>query len=226
MTTKIYLSPSNQNGNKYSYGGTNEMEQCNRIAEAAERHLKRNGYKVKRAPKGQDMNQSIRESNQWGADVHIPIHTNAGGGAGPMVMVYSKASGNMKYAQPVYEALLAISPGKKGYGVRIGTEMTAGNYMPSELSDTAAVAIYCECEFHDNQALAEWIIGHTDEIGTAIAKGMCRADRKSYIEEPDGTPKVFYRVQVGAFYEKKYAEATAQKLSKDGYNPLIVEVKK
>ena len=42
MAKKIYLSPSNQDGNLYSYGGTNEMEQCNRIAQAAEKHLERN----------------------------------------------------------------------------------------------------------------------------------------------------------------------------------------
>ena len=55
MAKKIYISPSNQDANAYAYGNTNEMEQCNRIAEALEKHLKRNGYEVKRAPKGQDM---------------------------------------------------------------------------------------------------------------------------------------------------------------------------
>ena len=73
MAKKIYLSPSNQDGNLYSYGGTNEMEQCNRIAQAAEKHLERNGYSVKRAPKGQDMNKSIAESNSWGADLHLSL---------------------------------------------------------------------------------------------------------------------------------------------------------
>ena len=78
--SKIYLSPSNQDGNLYAYGNTNEMEQCNRIAVCAAEHLTRNGYTVKRAPKGQKMNTSIKESNDWKADLHIPIHTNAGGG--------------------------------------------------------------------------------------------------------------------------------------------------
>ena len=225
MAKKIYLSPSNQNGNRYAYGSTNEMAQCNRIAEAAEKHLKRNGYQVKRAPQGQDMNKSIAESNQWGAEIHISIHTNAGGGAGPLVMVYSKASGNLKYAQPVYNALLSISSGKKGYGVRLGTEMTSGNYMPSELSDTTAVALYCECEFHDNEALAKWIIGHVDEIGAAIAKGICDADGKTYLEEEAAESDVFYRVQVGAFYEKANADALAEKLKKEGYEVVVAEVK-
>lgn len=41
MSKKIYLSPSNQNGNMYAYGNTNEMEQCNRIADAAKTALER-----------------------------------------------------------------------------------------------------------------------------------------------------------------------------------------
>ena len=35
MAKKIYLSPSNQNNNTYATGNTNEMVQCNKIAEAA-----------------------------------------------------------------------------------------------------------------------------------------------------------------------------------------------
>lgn len=230
MAKKIYLSPSNQNGNLYKGQNTNEMEQCNRIAAAAEKHLRRNGYEVKRAPKGQDMSKSIAESNQWSADIHIPIHTNAGGGKGPLVMVYSKESGNMKYAQPVYDTLLALSTGKKGYGVRVGTEMTAGNYMPSELSDTAAVSVYCECEFHDSADLAKWIVANVNKIGEAIAKGICKADGKSYIKEkPAAAPAkkdTIYRVQVGAFSEKKNAEAMEKKLKKDGYSTIVKEEKK
>lgn len=35
MAKKIYLSPSNQNANAYATGGTNEADQCNKIAKAA-----------------------------------------------------------------------------------------------------------------------------------------------------------------------------------------------
>ena len=53
MSKKIYLSPSNQEGNLYAAGNTNEMEQCNRIAEAAKTALERCGFSVKMAAKGQ-----------------------------------------------------------------------------------------------------------------------------------------------------------------------------
>lgn len=233
MAKKIYISPSNQNGNLYAAGNTNERDQCNRIAAALEVDLERNGYSVKRAPKGQDMNKSIRDSNEWGADIHIPIHTNAGGGAGPLVMVYSKANSNMKYAQPVYDALLKLSSGGKGYGVRVGTEMTAGNYMPSELSDTAAISVYIEAEFHDDKKLARWIIDNVEKIAEAIAKAICKADGKAYVgekkivSEAEKETDAFYRVQVGAFKNRANAQALSNRLEKDGYeDAFVVAVKK
>ncbi len=224
MAKKIYLSPSNQDANRYSYGNTNECDQCNRIAEAAEKHLRRNGYEVKRAPKGQNMNVSIRESNAWGADVHIPIHTNAGGGKGPLVMVYSTESGNLKYANPVYEQLKAIASQGGGYSVRRDADFLG--YTLSEIRDTSAVAVYCECEFHDNTGLAQWIVNNVDKIGAAIAKGICKADGKAYVDEnPAPTPgaNVIYRVQVGAFSVKANADVMAAKLKNSGYDAIVVK---
>ena len=145
MSKKIYLSPSNQSGNMYAYGNTTEMEQCNRIADAAKTALERCGFIVKKAPKGQDMNKTIRESNAWGSDLHMPIHTNAANGkcGGTMCMVYSKASENMKYANPIYKAVQAVTPGKTEYGIREYPEL-------AELKNTNMVAVYTEVDFHDN----------------------------------------------------------------------------
>lgn len=46
MSKKIYLSPSSQINNVYAYGNTNEMVQCNKIAEAAKTALERCGFVV------------------------------------------------------------------------------------------------------------------------------------------------------------------------------------
>ncbi|MEG1790622.1 MAG: phosphodiester glycosidase family protein, partial [Oscillospiraceae bacterium] len=96
---KIYLSPSSQSANAYADGGTTEQEQCNRIAEAARTALERCGFAVKKAPEGQAYAKNIAESNEWGADLHIPIHTNAGGGHGPIVFVYGITPERLKYAR-------------------------------------------------------------------------------------------------------------------------------
>lgn len=178
MSKKIYLSPSNQSGNMYAYGNTTEMEQCNRIADAAKTALERCGFIVKKAPKGQDMYKSISESNAWGADLHMPIHTNAANGkcGGTMCMVYSKASENMKYANPIYKAVQAVTPGKTEYGIREYPEL-------AELKNTNMVAVYTEVDFHDNSTIAKWIINNVKTIGEAFAKGVCEAFGIAYKSE-------------------------------------------
>ena len=221
MGKKIYLSPSNQNGNMYKYGNTNEMEQCNRIADAAKTALERCGFTVKKAAKGQEMSKSISESNSWGADLHLCIHTNAGGGQGTMCMVYSKSTENMKYAQPIYDAVQAVTPGKTEYGVREYPEL-------AELNGTSCVAVYTEVDFHDNANIAKWIINNTQTVGEAFAKGVCKAFGVSYkATSATSTPtqtakKIIYRIQVGAFADKKNADAYLKKVQAAGFKDAFI----
>ena len=180
---KIYLSPSAQPANNYAAGDTNEQAQCNRIAEAAKSALERCGFAVRKAPEGQGYKDSVAESNAWGADLHIPIHTNAGGGAGTVVFVHGGTAKQMQYAKPIYDEVQTASPGTTDYGVRVNS----GLY---ELGYTTATAVYIECEFHDRADLAAWIIEHTTELGEAIARGVCIGAGVTYIApEPKPDPE-------------------------------------
>lgn len=228
MSKKIYLSPSNQDENLYAYGSTNECDQCNHIADAAKIALERCGFEVKKAQKGQAMSTSIAESNTWGADLHIPIHTNAapeghtGECGGTVVFVYNSLDGNMKLATPVYKAVQAVSPGKTDYGVR-------ENPVLAELNSTNATAVYIEVDFHDNKQIAKWLIENPQTVGEAIAKGVCQGYGVTY-KAPDIKPApadVFYRIQVGAFSSRTLAEAFLEQVQAAGFpNAFIVEVKK
>lgn len=215
---KIYLSPSNQYDNRYAYGNTTEMEQCNRFAEYAEKALKRCGFEVKRAKKGQAMTTSVTESNTWQADLHIPIHTNAGGGNGTVVFVYKKTAENCAKAQPIYNEVQAVTPGAIDYGVREYPELY-------ELNATNAIAIYVEVDFHDNKSIAKWLIENAKKVGESIAKGVCKAYGVKYVADsgaPQKTNKI-YRVQVGAFKIKSNAETCADKLKKSGFADTIIK---
>ena len=161
---KIYLSPSNQDDNSYAVGNTTEMEQCNKIAEAAKIALERNGFEVLKAPPGQLMNVSIAESNSWGADIHIPIHTNAGGGQGTEIFIYDASATPL--ANDIMNQITAITPSGISRGIKINQGL-------AELNSTNAVAVYIEVDFHDNADTAQWIIDNTTEIGEAICKGIC-----------------------------------------------------
>lgn len=216
MSKKIYLSPSNQIGNKYACGNTNEAEQCNRIAEYARIALQRCGFEVKKAPSGQDMHVTVNESNNWGADLHIPIHTNAGGGEGTVVFVYNKSENNMKYANPIYKNVQDVSLGTIDYGVRANPDLY-------ELNATNCAAVYVEVDFHDSVQIANWIIENVEIIGEAICKGVCEAYSVKYIPAKAET---IYRVQVGSFKFKKNAVAYLDKVKKSGFkDAFIVEVK-
>ena len=220
MAKKIYLSPSNQDGNKYAAGNTNEMIQCNRIAVSAEYHLKRHGFEVKKAPEGQNMWTSINESNSWGATLHVPIHTNAFNGSltgGTLIMLYSTSGENLKAGQAIFNRLAPITPGSD-YSIRANTGL-------AELNSTKAIAVYVECEFHDTADGANFIINNTDKIGEAIAHGICDYFGTNWVDD-DSTSDSFYRVQVGAFSNKQNAENQMNKLKEEGYDAFIVEVNK
>lgn len=178
MALKVYLSPSSQVSNPYSAQGTNEQRQCNRIAEAAKAALERNGYIVKKAPEGQGYVQNVAESNAWGANIHMPIHTNAGGSAkGTMGLCYPGYVTN-KYMQGVYNAVAELTPWADS-GIIVRNDLY-------EINSTAAMCVYMEMAFHDKADSAQWIIDNVVPLGEAIAKGMCAADGKTYIAG-DGT---------------------------------------
>lgn len=139
---KIYLSPSQQYYNKYSAGDTTEKEQCNRIAEHCERALIRCGFEVKRAAAGTKTDDAIAESNAWGAQLHVPIHTNAGGGKGCVVFVSQLSEDRLRYAQAVYDELSEITVADESYGVRTARF--------DEIRKTSGKCIYVEAEFHDS----------------------------------------------------------------------------
>lgn len=90
---KIYLSPSDQVRNIYAYGDTNEAAQCRKIASACKAALERNGFAVRtNFDDGTNaMYTRVAESNTWGADLHLCIHTNAGGGKGAEAYVLDKS---------------------------------------------------------------------------------------------------------------------------------------
>ena len=53
------------------------MAQCDKIAAAAAKALKRCGFNVMVAKSGTLMQTRCPESDKFGADIHMPIHTNA-----------------------------------------------------------------------------------------------------------------------------------------------------
>ena len=200
---KVYLSPSNQTDNCYAYGNTNEAVQCGKIADSCRIALERSGVTVQvgHMPSMQD---KCKESNAFGADLHVPIHTNAFNGTvtGTRMFCLNSSGEGMKACEAIFAWLAPITPGTSE-----NIQVDASLY---EVRVPSAPTAYVECEFHDNATTAKWIVEHTVDIGEAIARGICDYFGVTYKEkeQPESAASTdkLYRVQEGAFANRPIAE--------------------
>lgn len=209
---KIYVSPSDQVGNLYAYGNTNEAVVCREIGRKLCAALERCGFEtmIDFADGANAMAERCRQSDAWGADLHIPIHTNAFNGqvTGTRVMSYNFTGESYKASKCIFDALAPVTPGT--------SENISAHPELYEIRVPKAVSVYVEAEFHDVPKMAKWLIENTEAVAEAICKGVCQYYDVPYVESK------IYRVQVGAFRERKYAESLLNDLQEAGYDGFIV----
>ena len=202
---KIYLSPSNQNANTYATGNTNEMAQCDKIAAATAKALDRCGFEVMVAKSGTLMQKRCPESDKFGADIHMPIHTNASGSGNYTggTRVFCLNSSGKKAAQAVCDSLGAITPGKDD-AVIYKNDLY-------EINVPKALSLYVECEFHDTVTGSNWIRKNINEIGEAICKGLCKYYGYTYVAPAKNTKAT------------KSAQAVSSQSTTDSTQPVTEE---
>ncbi|MBE6795848.1 MAG: hypothetical protein E7533_04620 [Ruminococcaceae bacterium] len=222
MSKKIYISPSNQSGNTYATGNTNEKEQCHKIAGHCVNFLKKNGFDV-RCTYNDDMYERVGESNAFGADLHVAIHTNATAKhnvtGGSQVLLYSLTGEREKAGKAVLKRLAPITPGKSA-------ERLVEKPDFYEIRAAKGITLYCECEFHDTKEGSDFIIKNVKQIGEAIAMGVCDYYGVDFTEKENNAPSgdgTLYSVQVGAFSSKKNADNYVKKLKKAGFDGYVVK---
>nr|DAV69797.1 MAG TPA: peptidoglycan hydrolase [Caudoviricetes sp.] len=166
MSKKVFLSPSNQYDNHYAYGNTTEAVQCGKIAKACKAALIRNGIDVM-LMHDESMQEKCQKSNAFGADLHVPIHTNAFNSSvsGTRMFYYVDGGEGHKACKAIFARLAPVTPGN--------SESIRADASLYEVRVPSAPTAYCECEFHDNANTAKWIVENTTLIGETIAHGIC-----------------------------------------------------
>lgn len=181
---KVYLSPSDQTRNSYAYGNTTEAIQCGKIAAACKAALERCGIQVM-VGQYDTMANRCAASDRFGADLHVPIHTNACNGqvSGTRMFCHDATGNGMKACKAIFNVLAPLTPGK--------SENISVNQQLFEIRVPNAPTAYIECEFHDVPSVAKWIVEHTTDIGEAIAHGICNYFGIAYKTKsnPAPTPK-------------------------------------
>ena len=176
VPVKIYISPSSQTDNKYCYGNTTEAKECRKIGLATVEALQRCGFAAM-TNVTQDMYSRMPESNAWGANLHVPIHSNAFNESAMGTQVYHdgvSGSVSRKAARAIYNELAPLSPGTSGESIK----KHAGLYEFNKSNNPTA---YIEIAFHDTKTEAKWIINNTQKIAEAICKGICNTYGVTYI---------------------------------------------
>jgi N-acetylmuramoyl-L-alanine amidase len=207
--TKIYISPSSQQANIGVVSGYVEEVVCNRIADVTERVLKSAGQEVKRNNPSNGYAAHTDESNAWGADIHVPIHTNAAGATARGARVGCSTPTNpdklgTKLAQSILNRLSPITPAND----------LLVQYTFDEVVRTIAVAAYIEISFHSNVEDANWILNNIELIGKTIALGILDYLGIAYVEPPP--PTIDYK----ALYESALTKINELELQ---INTLIPE---
>jgi N-acetylmuramoyl-L-alanine amidase len=165
MAIKIFISPSDQFGNKYTGIDTTEGEQMGLLGQLLEARLKKAGFETKLMHR-YTMAEKVAVANSWDADLYVCLHSNAGGGNGTHIFYWNKSSKGYSAGLKIFDQLAPITPGTND---RMIQEQTF-----YEIKYPNAPTVYIETEFHDRKDLALWIVDHLPEMADRICAGICQ----------------------------------------------------
>lgn len=196
--------------------------------------LERHGVKVcysRTTDKYLSLTERAELSNKNNADAFVSIHTNSFTNPSARGLEIWTSRGQTKgdiLATYVGQELIKAFP-----DVPFRKDMSDGDLDKESnftvLVKTKAPACLCELGFISNKEDNKLQTGKQDEFAEAIAKGILSYLGIKYVEPKKEKSKqdtdIIYRVQVGAYREKKNAENMVKKLKEKGFDAIIVTVK-
>ncbi len=168
---KVFLSPSTQEWNSYTGGGTEE-QYMNLLADRMEPYLRASGINYVRNDPDRNVTGAISDSNADNYDVHLALHSNASPeslsgklrGVDIYYSPYSMAS--EKLAAIIANNLKNVYPLPEKVSSRPTTTL-------GEVTQTNAVAVLCELGYHDNPEDAQWIRDDLTAIAANLVESLC-----------------------------------------------------
>ena len=168
---RVFLSPSTQEWNKYVTGG-NEEQYMNMLADLMEPYMLSSGISFTRNDPARNVNGAIQDSNNGWYDVHLALHTNAGGGQYAGVtrgieIYYSPYSDySRRLATIIANNMETIYP----IPSKVSTIPTTSL---AEVTRTRAVAVLAELGYHDNYEDEAWIKNNLETIARTMVQSLC-----------------------------------------------------
>lgn len=158
-------------------------------------------------------------ANDWGAQLYLDIHHNAGialgSGGGVVAISKKKDAAGKTYRDAIYAAVVAAgnlrgNRSKPTYEKNLSTMVKAK--MP---------AVILECGFMDSKT--DYPVISTEAYAKAIAYAAMEAIASVAGLSKKQPPRLRYRVQVGYFSREENAKALQETLQKLGFEAIIKE---
>lgn len=189
---KIFISPSNQPANMYNGVRMSEKENCEAIATMVKAEMDKYEVSTRLAEFSTWYGNRPKEAANFGADLVMCIHTNAGGGGqGSGAVVFYNNPRTQAIALKLVDVLNAIAPLKSNRAVAVENKVgkLAEITMPNKLGMDV---LYIEVNFHDNPNIAPWLVSARYLISMAITETVMQAYgiKKKVDEEPIKSPDV------------------------------------
>lgn len=159
-------------------------------------------------------------ANKLNVDCYISIHANAYGSS------WNEVRGIETYVYPTKPAEAMQLARKIQYNLISSTSLPDRGIKTADfhvLRETKMTAVLVECGFMTNQQDATCLRSESYQKTCAVAIVKALVDQYQLRLSTSSAAKEqkLYKVQVGAFTEKKYADQLAQKLIQNGYNAFI-----
>ena len=204
---KVFLSPSTQEANN-GLNGYNEEIEMNKITDLMIPLLDVNGIQWQRNDPKRSRFDAVAKSNYFKADVHLAIHSDAGGGKGTTAFTSGTAN-SRRLTTCIYTRVASLTP-SADRGIKLSTDLT-------EIIKPKAYSCLIEIAFHDLLEDVNFIINNRYSIAKALVQGLCDYFGITFKEEEN----FIYRVQVGAYKVKENADKTLQALADAGFTGFI-----
>ena len=199
--------------------GVKEKDLNLAIAKACRDELKRHGVEVRMSREKDEndpLSEEIRECNAFSPDLAVSIHNNAGGGDGAEAF-YSHLGGKGKtLAENILAEIVKVGQNSRGAKIR---KNSSGKDYYGFIRETSAPAVIVECAFVDNATDLKILASECQwkTMGEAIAKGILQ----TLGVEIQGERR-YYKVQVGCYLHRSYAEDMQKKIKEVGFDAFIV----
>lgn len=165
---KVYINPSVQKANMYACSLGSEAENMQDIANLMEGILSNCSYIDLKINDGtKSLSNSCKESNEFKSDIHLALHSNAGGGKGSEIYYYK----NKTFSNVIYKNYVTLNNFPQR-GLKYGGSLY-------ELSTVKAkYASLIELQFHDNEEEAKWIVNNKNRIALNLSNSIKEYSKK------------------------------------------------